>query len=156
MACSCLLGPLFGHSWAVLGASRAVSGASWAVLGTSWGPLGPSWSDLGGLLSLLGQSGAWKSKSAKIDLNLLNFTVFCLLGPSQGVLLELSWVFFGASWAVLRPSWAVLERSRPSCSLLGALQPSWKSSWTFLSPLGGNYEAMLRPIRTMLGLFWAV
>ena len=70
----------------------------------------PSVIDLGGLLSLLGQSGAWKSKSAKIDLNLLNFTVFCLLGPSQGVLLELSWGFLGASWAVLRPSWAILER----------------------------------------------
>ena len=71
----------------------------------------PSVSDLGGLLSLLGQSGAWKSKNAKIAQNLWKFTVFCLLGPSQGVLLELSWGFFGASWAVLRPSWAVLERS---------------------------------------------
>ena len=43
--------------------------------------------------------------------SLWKFTVCCLLGPSQGVLLELSWGFFGASWAVLRPSWAVLERS---------------------------------------------
>ena len=87
--------------------------------------------------------------------SLWKFTVCCLLGPSQGVLLELSWGFLGASWAVLRPSWAILERSSPFCSLLGALGPSRKSSWTFLSPLGAYFEAILRPTWAILGLSWA-
>ena len=54
VACSFLLGPLLGHSWAVLGDSRAVPGAflgrlgdflgaSWAVLERSRRSLEPSW-----------------------------------------------------------------------------------------------------------------